>query len=67
MWEVSPNSPPGCTGAIRCLVILNSLMVIDNFDLFCVTATPLKTNTPSIIDANTILPLTFPLQRLKPV
>lgn len=32
-------------------------MVVDNFDLICMTAVPLKAEPPLVIDANAVLAL----------
>jgi len=31
-------------------------MVVDDLDLVCIAPSPLKTDTPSLIDANAVLP-----------
>jgi hypothetical protein len=42
-------------------------VVIRNFSLFRIAITPLKTNTPLVINANAPLTLPFTPQSLKPV
>lgn len=42
-------------------------MVVDDFNLFCMVVRPDKTNTPLVINSNTMLPFSGACQRFKPV
>jgi hypothetical protein len=42
-------------------------VIIDNLDLVGVPVLPNKTNTPLVVDANTVLPLPATVQRFQPV
>lgn len=42
-------------------------MIVHDFDRVNVAVSPLKANTPLIIDADAVLPLPVPLQALQPV
>jgi hypothetical protein len=40
-------------------------MIIDDFDVKCVTVTPLETDPPLLVDPNAVLALAIALQSLK--
>jgi len=42
-------------------------MVIHDLNIMGVTATPTKTNTPLVVDANTMLPFAFAFKCLKSI
>jgi hypothetical protein len=52
---------------MRCLVIITSSVIIDDFDLFRIPIVPFKTNAPLVIDADAPLSLSTPLQRFESV
>ena len=44
-----------------------SSMIINNFDMIGIAVFPTKTNAPLVVNTNTVLSGTIPLQRLQPV
>ena len=42
-------------------------MVIHNLNVICVPVTPMKADSPLIVDANAVLPLSVSMQRFKAV
>src|SRR5258708_15327671 len=57
---------PGWIG-ISFLAISRSLVIVHDFDCVNVAVSPLKANTPLIVDADAVLPPPVPLQALQPV
>jgi len=46
---------------------LRVLVVVDNFDLICISSLPTETDAVPLVDANAYLTLPVTLQRFKPV
>jgi hypothetical protein len=42
-------------------------MIIHNFNVICVSLTPLKTDTPPIINADTVLTFAVAVELLEPI
>jgi hypothetical protein len=42
-------------------------MIIDDLNTLCMPISPEKANSPLVIDANAMLPLAIPFERLKPI
>jgi hypothetical protein len=54
-------------GVLRPVAPLLFVVIVDDFDIACVSVTPAKTNPPLAIYSNTPLPVPAALQLFKPI